>query len=407
MKKALSLVIILAFAVLTFSSVAAFAGDVDYNGLYVVFGDSIAAGYGLYNTDMSYVADRDSIAYAGIVARAVDYDLENYAKSGATSTDLIAVLGRDEVQASVSDAELITVSIGGNDIFDFDNLLDNIIIKQALLSKLPGQSKTNPQIEALYTNLETNLTQIMRTLVETNNGKGVIMLQTLYNPFYSIVLSSGTNLGQLIEYYIDRINEIYVKVHAEVGGFVLVDTAAAMNDDPDCFYDMEHLDIHPTEHGHEVIAQTILTLFDTILNDPNWTDETTKVEETTAETVPTRIDMTTHEDYTEQTTPADTVLSTTPADTVLSTTADTEPAISQYETTAISTEEQTTPIETIATTSTAATTSTKSTTSAKSDDDVGGLKEMIGCSSTMGGGIAVIAAVCALACGVTFKKSKK
>jgi len=389
MKKTVSLLIILAVAISSFAAVTAFAADEDYVGSYVVFGDSIAAGYGLYEFDsdeeaMNYVADRDSIAYAGIVSRNFGYSLDNFAKSGAETSDLLEVLKRSDVLGAVKNADLITVSIGGNDMI---HMYDEIIPIALTYALTQTGDRTNADIEQMYKDLEDNLTVIMQTLVEANNGKGTIMLQTLYNPFMSFKVSS-LNMGVMIDYYIQRINEIYQKVYNKVDGFVLVDVGSALNADEASFYQAsEKLDFHPTAHGHALIADTVSDLYNRILSG-NWPEETTEqtsetkeTESTTVETEPTRIDMTTDEDYTTD--------ATTVADTD-ATTASTEGGI----------------IATEGTTATTSTNFTRSTTSSTTPSKVT-IFDSLGCTSSMVGSIAVTTIVSALGCAVICKKGKK
>ena len=399
MKKTIAFIILLTMAISSFAAVAALAANDDRDGTYVVFGDSIAAGYGLYDTDMNYVADRDSIAYAGIVSRALNFDLDNFAKSGATTSDLLDVLDRSDVLEAVANADLITVSIGGNDMI---HMYDEIIPIAIMYAFTQTGSRTNADIEQMYKDLDDNLTVIMQTLVETNDGKGTIMLQLLYNPFYSYELPSSYNVGQLIEYYIDRINEIYQNVYEKVDGFVLVDTKTPLNADADSFYDVTTPDIHPTAHGHELIANEILSLYDKIISGTHENEETSKTEETTALTEPTRIDQTTDENYTtDQATTASTEATTASAE---ATTASETATTAETETTAAEITEtaQTSEATTVLTTATTSTKSTTATTATKVT-----IFDSLGCSSTMGGGIAVTLIVSALACAVISKKGKK
>ena len=74
---------------------------------YLLLGDSIAQGYGVYN--------RDKACYGKIVADTNGYSYANYAVNGYRSCDLISQLGNPEVNAAVENADIISLSIGGND----------------------------------------------------------------------------------------------------------------------------------------------------------------------------------------------------------------------------------------------------------------------------------------------------
>ena len=72
----------------------------------VVLGDSIAEGVG---------ASKPENSYANILANELDFSLENFAKSGNTTADLIEKLKKDDVKKAISQADFIEISIGGND----------------------------------------------------------------------------------------------------------------------------------------------------------------------------------------------------------------------------------------------------------------------------------------------------
>ena len=436
MKKTIALLISVLF-ILTAAYFVIAAADGGYDGLYVVFGDSIAAGYGLDGSEtgsaesMNYVAGRDSNAYAGIVSRELNYDLNNFAVSGDTTADMLAVLKKSGVLDAVAKADLVTVSIGGNDLIG----MTSTILPRAAMYEAFGDfmsiSRTDESIEQMYATLESNLTSIMQTLVAANKGKGKIYLQTLYNPFkynetYKIDFMGYTyNMGNLINYYIDRVNEIYRSVRNKVGGFELVDTATALNADGRCFYEINTPDFHPTAYGHKMIAQTILAAYEK----PAATTEQTTAEPTTAMTVIPTATVTTQEVTTATTTAETTVATTTEVTTVVTTTAATTEttvataiattattsttattattATTTAEQTALSTASgQTATAATIATANTKATSTVSPTTSTKSTTSTTAAPEDDGgCHSAITGG-AIIAIAASLLCAVALKKRK-
>ena len=74
---------------------------------YVALGDSITTGDGLAGSEQ---------AFPEIVAEETGYDLTNLAVSGATSQDLLETLSDDRASDAVEGADLITITIGGNDL---------------------------------------------------------------------------------------------------------------------------------------------------------------------------------------------------------------------------------------------------------------------------------------------------
>ena len=82
------------------------------NPVYLALGDSITTGYKPDDTTV------DS-PFANQIANAKGYDLTNLAENGETTTSLLAKLQSDgDDYIDVSDADLITITIGGNDMMD-------------------------------------------------------------------------------------------------------------------------------------------------------------------------------------------------------------------------------------------------------------------------------------------------
>ena len=84
---------------------AAFAQDTIS---YVALGDSITTGYKL--------DDPDAESFAAIIAAENGYELTNLAAEGATSADLLDVIQNEANAATLENADLITITIGGNDL---------------------------------------------------------------------------------------------------------------------------------------------------------------------------------------------------------------------------------------------------------------------------------------------------
>lgn len=215
-------------------------------GGYVAFGDSIAAGYGL---------DSPDDAYPSLMAQALGLPLLNLAQNGQTSTELKARIESlsDEEKSAISEAKLITISIGGNDLIGEKNR--QFVLTEALISVIAGDYTMSDGMTKIYETLKENLTASLSMLRELN-PHAVILLQTLYNPYltgnYTYL---GYNIGTQLDFYIREINRIYSEVLAETGGFLLVDTAGQMNGNEDYFYTT--FDFHPTAAGHAAIAEIL------------------------------------------------------------------------------------------------------------------------------------------------------
>ena len=76
--------------------------------IYVALGDSITTGYGL--------SDASTESFPALVAEENTLALTNLAEDGATSADLLKVVQNNT--AILSNADVITITIGGNDLMD-------------------------------------------------------------------------------------------------------------------------------------------------------------------------------------------------------------------------------------------------------------------------------------------------
>lgn len=233
---------------------------------YVAFGDSIAAGFGL---------DSPSEAYPSILAEALGFKLSNLAQNGQTSEELkarIAGLSKKE-KDMVSEAHLITISIGGNDLIGEKNR--KVVLSEALLSVLSGDYTMSDEMTEIYQTLKDNLVASVSMLRELNPD-AVILLQTLYNPYlggeYTYL---GYNIGDRLDYYVQKVNETYEDARQESDQFFIVDVAEQMNGVPEYFYTT--FDFHPTAAGHEAIAKIFAQAYQEILS-----NRETQQEETTA-----------------------------------------------------------------------------------------------------------------------------
>ena len=74
---------------------------------YVVLGDSIAEGVG--------ASDKKTGGNAALIAKARGYELANFAVGGIPSETLLKLLEKDNIRQGIKKADIIDISIGGND----------------------------------------------------------------------------------------------------------------------------------------------------------------------------------------------------------------------------------------------------------------------------------------------------
>ncbi len=198
---------------------------------YLVLGDSIAYGSGISNS-------REA-CYGKIVADTNGYDYVNHSIPGHTTNNLINRLNDETVIADLKKADIISISIGGNDF-----LLGNLI--GLMFDSIVKGDHT--EFDRIADRFYTNFCEIIE-IINSHNADAVILMQTLYNP-QSGYLRAPYQQGA------DRINAAINRYNSEnPGEIVIVDVATALGDDMANYADDE---IHPSGQGNEIIAETIL-----------------------------------------------------------------------------------------------------------------------------------------------------
>ena len=113
MKKHLAVIMAAAMAFAAVPAVSASAAENDQTKDFVLFGDSIAAGYTRAN-NVKY-------NYGEILADYYNGTVSNYAVSGDDSDNMLDIISNlnDEQKKAVKDSECIVISIGGNDMIHY------------------------------------------------------------------------------------------------------------------------------------------------------------------------------------------------------------------------------------------------------------------------------------------------
>lgn len=228
MKKLIA--IILSFVLILCSfSISTFANA--EKPFYLVLGDSIAYGSGISNSKEA--------CYGKIVADTNGYDYANHSVPGHTTANLINRLKNETVIADLKKADIISISIGGNDF-----LMSNLIGLMFDSIVLGDHSEYDRIAEGFY----TNLCEIV-DIINSHNADAIILMQTLYNP-QSGYLRAPYQEGA------DRINAAIERYNTEhPGEIVIVDVGSALGDDMANYADDE---IHPSAKGNEIIALKVL-----------------------------------------------------------------------------------------------------------------------------------------------------
>ncbi|MBR6106534.1 MAG: hypothetical protein IKQ39_00850 [Oscillospiraceae bacterium] len=189
MKHQTKLSAMLAAAVLAAGSTAALPGApvqaaASYQNI-VILGDSISSGYAL---------GAGEAGYYDIIADCTGGTVTNYAVAGHTSSDLLKVLADSSKQAAIKDADLICISIGGNDLMqparaviekkmqEGETLIDTV----KRIAKSGGATDLIPELTKATRSVRNGaeeMYQSVETAVRGLNPNAEVIMQTLYNPF--------------------------------------------------------------------------------------------------------------------------------------------------------------------------------------------------------------------------------
>lgn len=263
--------------------------------VYCAFGDSIAAGYGL--KDPKYKC------YGALfAAMAGDCEFRNFAVSGDKTGDMLRVMK----SADYSDADLITVSIGANNVLypassavlSLFNKYGNDIFSEYAKTLIGLGDKE--RVKAFFTELAESLDE---TTLRARVAEGlkvakkelplildglheqaphaVIFIQTVYNPYKGMRVSLPgifeMELSKLTEEFVTELNELIVRA-AEVCGCEVLDVYTEFDQSETRLVNASatptatalfEIDPHPNAKGHECIAKMLKRSWDAIMEKAN------------------------------------------------------------------------------------------------------------------------------------------
>jgi GDSL-like Lipase/Acylhydrolase. len=253
--------------------------DADSSGAvdYVSLGDSIAyglsapSGQGYYDLFSAYLQSKPELA--GIKSY-------NLAKPGLESSDLLNELKNDsKVKGTLENANIVTVSIGGNNLLgpvirsvaaayhldlsdpqlntklgkalQSDKNQANTFLSSALSGRLEAELNTG------VTEFQSDWSQII-DLIKSQAPKSHIYALTVYNPF-----TQNDLLFSLFDPYVQQINKVIKAGEgystADIYTYFLQESAQLP-----LSYDLQkgQTDPHPTRQGHKMIFQILENLFE-------------------------------------------------------------------------------------------------------------------------------------------------
>ncbi len=197
---------------------------------YLVLGDSIGYGAGIRNPGEA--------CYGKIIANTNGFSYKNNAVNGDRSADLRSKLTRAGFRSDVAAADIISISIGGNDFLrsNFAGLIAE------------GSSGNYGQMDEIVAGFNENLDAIMQTIRELNPN-ATVLFQTLYNP------APTESLKAVYAQALQRLNgaiEAYAQAHP--GVYDIVDAASYVNAKTG---QIAADNIHPNAAGNITIAQAV------------------------------------------------------------------------------------------------------------------------------------------------------
>ncbi len=244
---------------------------------YVALGDSIAAGYGLAEDESSYV---------DLIGEDLGASTTNLAASGMTSTELLQMLSSGEHDDVISQADIITISIGSNDLlkpfinrvtkaFGIENVNDinNTVISELtkkykndpfllipVIAELNSQIVDNEELYEICKNFEVNNFPQIISQIKAKNHDAQIIVNNIYNPYHNVSIYGIYDLGEIADSYINRINMAFSvsPKYNYVDIYDLFREEGLTNSNIN-FWNLDTLnfDPHPNKDGHMMIFSAV------------------------------------------------------------------------------------------------------------------------------------------------------
>ena len=280
--------------------IPSFASDAP---VYLALGDSISTGYGLSETDPSFVAQ--------LADCYPDFTLVNKAANGNTLSDVYSQIKNGALDNEITNAKLITLTCGGNDLIGtlYQNVAEAYNAKNPtkpitgndvieIMAGIQTDTKYYPTKTTLYGHAMTAIKGFAGTLetpdapatpgtdafeksladykvslrqvmdyVHSKNKDVEIVITTQYNPY--IVFQDSRAYGRIyseVEVGVQKLNAV-IEEQAAVLDYTVSDVYEAFKNSEENLSnaqiiqdDFPNIDFHPNASGHTVIKDTILAL---------------------------------------------------------------------------------------------------------------------------------------------------
>ena len=248
---------------------------------YVALGDSITSGYGL--------EDAEAESFPALVAERGGFELINLASDeGVTSATVLSQLRNPDVLAKVQDADLITLTVGGNDVLGAlyaflaeryavvnpgaaltpEQIIEALAAEEpnlelvASLMQLVPEFAASPQAAQALADFGTNLTGIVATVSAANPDASFVVVNQ-YNPYGRFDSPLTSDLVLAFDKGVAGLNSV-IAMGASSGAYVVADAGTVLGSAEEnpfnaSFFSLAdfNLDFHPNAYGHQLIAGSI------------------------------------------------------------------------------------------------------------------------------------------------------
>lgn len=225
-----------------------YKANADQKIYYISLGDSLAAGqnpygeigYGYSDYVNKYLKSNDSLEFYS----------KDFTSPEDRIVDLINRIEKNEkvklqdeelsIQTAIKKADIITLSIGSNDLFE-----------KAGLSDMKYNLEKSDEIEEYLEEIKENLDKLIKLIRKYNDNK--IIIVGYYNPLSPI----SSKYTRELEPIFMKVNEYYEEV-ALKNNCDYIDVYEIFKENPE--YLPNPTDIHPSNSGYEVIAAQIIDI---------------------------------------------------------------------------------------------------------------------------------------------------
>ena len=255
--------------------------------VYTAIGDSIAAGYRL----PKYTSDGKTTegAYVALFGDEIGATkINDKAISGSDTSDTLKLLDNSAYAAAISEADVITLSMGSNDLLGPGQK----IIAEALgitgigqlgaaltpdaiggLKKISEYAKKDEQkarLSAAVESFKVNWVAMIDKIVELNPDATVVV-SNYYNPYLPLSSLSpyGVDIDKTVDAYLGQMNE-FITSHKYNGRlYAVADVTAVGTDKTNVNLVSKDMDPHPNAAGHVYIYEQMLSAYKTAIAKPN------------------------------------------------------------------------------------------------------------------------------------------